>query len=137
MTAGNVIVADNVTKLHRLNNVLYREDVLYLIGIAGAMSDVYKILDFLATGAAPDSGFEHDVGAVIVGARFIYHLEPDTTHLMRYKRDTFLVEGSGGPFALSAMRLGLDAKAAVEHAKKMDIYSGGKVKVISGEFKYD
>jgi hypothetical protein len=35
--------------------------------------------------------------------------------------------GSGGNFALSAMRLGMSAKDAVKHAKRIDCYTGGKV----------
>ena len=38
--------------------------------------------------------------------------------------------GSGGDFALSAMRLGLSAEEAVEHAKTLDCYTGGEVRVM-------
>lgn len=41
--------------------------------------------------------------------------------------------GSGGDFALSAMRLGLSAKEAVEHAKTLDCYTGGEVHVMELE----
>lgn len=41
--------------------------------------------------------------------------------------------GSGGDFALSAMRLGLSAKEAVEHAKTLDCYTGGNVNVMELE----
>lgn len=41
--------------------------------------------------------------------------------------------GSGGKFALSAMRLGLGAKEAVEHAKTLDCYTGGEVHVMELE----
>lgn len=41
--------------------------------------------------------------------------------------------GSGGNFALSAMRLGLSAKEAVEHAKTLDCYTGGEVHVMELE----
>ena len=41
--------------------------------------------------------------------------------------------GSGGDFALSAMRLGLGAKEAVEHAKTLDCYTGGEVHVMELE----
>ena len=38
--------------------------------------------------------------------------------------------GSGCKFALSAMKLGLSAKDAVSHAKTLDCYTGGKVRVM-------
>jgi ATP-dependent protease HslVU (ClpYQ) peptidase subunit len=39
--------------------------------------------------------------------------------------------GSGSSFAISAMKIGLNAKEAVEHAKCFDIYTGGDVNVVN------
>lgn len=41
----------------------------------------------------------------------------------------FFAIGSGAAYALSAMELGLSAPAAVEHAAKFDIYTGGEITV--------
>jgi ATP-dependent protease HslVU (ClpYQ) peptidase subunit len=35
--------------------------------------------------------------------------------------------GSGSSFAMSGMKLGLNAVAAVEHAKCLDVHTGGKI----------
>lgn len=48
----------------------------------------------------------------------------------------FLSIGSGMPFALSAMNLGLNATQAVKHAMKFDIYSGGVIQSIKIGNKY-
>jgi hypothetical protein len=39
--------------------------------------------------------------------------------------------GSGSSFAMSAMKLGLNATEAVDHAKSLDIYTGGYVHVVN------
>lgn len=130
VTAGTMIVTDEGTKLYRINDVPYKNDLIIAMGVSGALSDVEKIINFIKTGFEPKDEFNHYVGAILVGLDYVYALEPDSSHLIQYKRSIKLTEGSGGPFALSAMRLGLSAKDAVKHAIKMDTASGGKVKAL-------
>lgn len=130
VTAGTMIVTDEGTKLYRINDVPYKNDLIIAMGVSGALSDVDKIINFIIGGFEPREEFAHYVGAILVGLEYVYSLEPDSSHLIQYKRHIKLTEGSGGPFALSAMKLGLGAKDAVKHAIKMDSACGGKVKVL-------
>ena len=55
----------------------------------------------------------------------------DKGELWREPIDCNHASGSGGVFAMSAMVMGMSAKDAVSHAKKLDIYSGGLVRTFN------
>lgn len=69
------------------------------------------------------------MSGIIIGENFAYAIEKEEGYLIKYDRSCKLVCGSGGNFALSAMRLRLNAVSAVKHAIKLDVYSGGKIQI--------
>lgn len=133
LTCSGNLTSDNYNKIHKLNNVEYLGDKLLVIGVSGTASDVLKLIkhmedkDYLATALA------HDVHAILVGEKYLYELYPDDVHMIRYDKSMKLAVGSGGDIAQSAMALGLNAKEAVKHAIKMNVFCGGRVRVWENE----
>lgn len=70
----------------------------------------------------PDLPWGH---ALIALAGCIYSVGADFSVTASGEFDSI---GSGSPFAMTAMHLGKTAKAAVEIAKELDLYTGGTVK---------
>lgn len=72
-----------------------------------------------------------EANALAYDGGHVYMVGVNEDAIMWKQRMTYSTAlGSGSKFALSAMRLGLDAKEAVEHAKTLDCYTGGEVNVM-------
>ncbi len=129
---GN-ITSDKYNKIFPLKEVDYLGDSLMAIGMAGSVSEWDKILGYLLNNLFPftDETISHDVGAIIIGEKYCYELEMNQGWFIRHNRKQFLASGSGMMYALSAMSLGLNSKAAVQHAIKHDVYCGGKIRCLS------
>jgi hypothetical protein len=120
---NGVIKSDNSEKHIEVGGVHY--------WICGVVSDEKLMIQAYQDGKVdrvPEcNAFVHDDGVTyrcgVDSEGFIWKEELDND-------DSF---GSGHPFALSAMRLGLNAKEAVEHAKTLDCYTGGEVNVMELE----
>jgi hypothetical protein len=71
---------------------------------------------------------EGEYTAYIITENNCYRVEDEG----RWYKDTakYWAMGSGSEFALSAMLIGKSAKEAVKHACKLDVYSGGKIRVM-------
>lgn len=122
-TSGNVIASDSDQKMVEVNGVKFWlcgsvADERLLIGMRfGEKSEVIPEANAFAL-----DGYE--LFLVGVNDEALLWKQP-----LRYDKAL----GSGGDFALSAMRLGLNAKEAVEHAKTLDCYTGGEVHVMELE----
>lgn len=130
-TAGGDIVTDNTIKIYcfKKENVGYMGDRLLALAVAGACKDVDKlIVHMLNNGLGTDSEIKHDVAGIIIGEANAYSLEFDSNWLIRYPKKTLLAEGSGGVWALSALRLGKNSKEAVKHAIANSTSCGGKIR---------
>lgn len=129
-TQDSDIVSDNIQKLYHLNNLDYVIDKLIAIGVSGALADVDKIMHYLHSEDFPAADICHEIGAIIIGKKFAYYLEPGSGYLIRCSRKHKLALGSGGAFGRSAMLLGLNAKEAVKHAIKLNAACGGRVQTM-------
>lgn len=128
--SNSMIITDTTNKLNKLVGVSYKDDILLWMGSAGSCSDIEKVVAYLHSEDFPYGQITHESWAIIVGKKRLYKLEENTGWLISYDKHTKLAMGSGQPFAMSAMGLGLTAKEAVKHAIKFDCYSGGKVRSI-------
>ena len=122
-TSGNVITSDTDKKMIEVNGVKF--------WLCGSVADERLLIDMYfgeksevipETNAFAWDGDE--LFLVGVNDEALLWKQP-----LRYDKAL----GSGGDFALSAMRLGMDAKEAVEHAKTLDCYTGGEVHVMELE----
>lgn len=122
-TSGNVIASDSDQKMIEVNGVKF--------WLAGSVADERLLIDMYfgeKSEVIPEANaFAWDgENLFLVGVN-------DEALLWRQPLRYDKALGSGGDFALSAMRLGLSAKEAVEHAKKLDCYTGGEVHVMELE----
>lgn len=122
--------------------------------VCGYIRKIFKLDDGRIMAAAGQSPYSHAVVAwlnggekptikdgdrieVIVIAKGGAAIEYDEK-LLPYPASAPWASGSGGRFALSAMRLGYGAVDAVFHACDLDVCSGGKVEhfdFVSGEIR--
>jgi ATP-dependent protease HslVU (ClpYQ) peptidase subunit len=112
LSSQNDILSDNVTKL-------FNVDIDYLQHIC---SDRFLNQDIT-----------HELYGIAVGKKLVYHITGSTDYLIRYPRDTKLVDGSGGTFARAALELGKNAKAAVKLSIKLNSSCGGRIQTINCE----
>ena len=116
-TSNGVISCDEVQKMKEVKGVKF--------WLAGSVCDEDLIIDMYfgaKSDVVPESfglAFDGD-NAYLIGSS-------DDAVFWKQKLEYDKSVGSGGDFALSAMRLGLGAKDAVEHAKTLDVYTGGEV----------
>jgi 20S proteasome alpha/beta subunit len=118
ITAGDMIVSDKRTKVHRLRDGS-------LMAWAGAVQDAELLLRAMRnTSSAPHPKLQ-DISAL--------HLRVDGS-LWEYEGEAWVKQdpgyyatGSGSPYAFAAMDAGATAKEAIRIAIKRDANSGGKV----------
>lgn len=119
-TSGNVIASDSDQKMTEVNGVKF--------WLCGSVVDE-RLLINMYFGEKSEVIPEADAIAWDDGELFLVGVNDEALlWKMPLRYDKAL--GSGGDFALSAMRLGLGAKKAVEHAKTLDCYTGGEVHVM-------
>ncbi len=132
MTEGNIITTDSAQKLYKLHKVTYFYDELYYFAMAGRVSHIEQLLDALHSKnfheMEEDEGLQ--IAGIIIGRDYGYYLEWESFSLVRVDRRTPMVGGSGGPYAASAMKFGLDARAAVKHSMRFDSATGGRIKTV-------
>ena len=122
-TSGGVIVTDENQKMTEVNGVKF--------WLCGPIADEQLIIDMYF---GKKSKLIPEGNALAFDGENVYMVGVNEDAIMwkqRMNHSTAL--GSGRNFALSAMRLGLGAKEAVEHAKMLDCYTGGEVHVMELE----
>jgi len=133
VTTESHLVTDSADKMVVFQEgIPYRGDTLIGIGMAGAVIDFDKVIDILQDEkfGTPASNFEYDVSGVVIGKKYVYEMEENSSYLIPYDRSQKLACGSGRPFALAAMHLGKNSVKAVEVAIALDCGCGGKVRLI-------
>jgi ATP-dependent protease HslVU (ClpYQ) peptidase subunit len=118
ITAGDMIVSDKRTKVHRLRDGS-------LVAWSGSVQDAELLLRAMRkTSNAPHPKLQ-DISAL--------HLRTDGS-LYEYEGEAWVKQdpgpyatGSGAPYALAAMDAGASAREAVKIAIKRDANSGGRV----------
>lgn len=126
ITAGDMIVSDKRTKVHRLRDGS-------LMAWAGSVQDAELLLQAMRRTAKPAEKHPklEDISAL--------HLRTDGT-LWEYEGEAWVKQdlgyyatGSGSPYAFAAMDAGASAKDAVRIAIKRDANSGGRVQSLKLE----
>lgn len=123
-TNNGVIITDNERKMHKT-------DVGIFI-FTGIKADQERYVDFYRGNNKQEFIPECNAYLIEDGELFYTGISKEG-EFWKERMDCNHASGSGGNFALSAMRLGLGAKEAVEHAKTLDCYSGGEVHVMELE----
>jgi ATP-dependent protease HslVU (ClpYQ) peptidase subunit len=118
ITAGDMIVSDKRTKVHRMRDGS-------LVAWAGAVQDAELLLRAMRKTSNDPHPKLQDISAL--------HLRVDGS-LWEYEGEAWVKQdpgyyatGSGSPYAFAAMDAGASAKDAVRIAIKRDANSGGKV----------
>lgn len=119
-TSGNLITSDESEKMTKVDDVKF--------WICGSIADEQLLIDMYF---GEKSEVIPEANAIVFdeGEVFLIGVNDDALIWKQPLRSDRAI-GSGGDFAMSAMRLGLSAKEAVEHAKTLDCYTGGKVRVM-------
>lgn len=129
MTCGGDITTDKTNKIHPLkSSVSYLGDELLVMGYSGVCADVFKLLEHLQSSEFYKKDIDHGINALIIGRKHLYELEKGRSHMIQFPKNTKLAVGSGKPFAVSALSLGMNSIEAVKHAIKHNIYCGGLVR---------
>ena len=131
-TWDSYLISNNTQKIYEFKKeIAYIGDTLLAIALAGASSSTDLYLAYLHSDDFPANRVEHNAGGIIVGKYNVYQFEPGQGYLIRYPRKTKLGCGSGEPFVVSAMSMGMRAVEAVKHAMKFDMNSGGKIRSVT------
>lgn len=122
-TSGGLITSDESEKMTEVNGVKF--------WLAGSIADERLLIDMYF---GEKSKIIPEANAIVFdeGEVFLIGVNDDALIWKQPLRSDRSI-GSGGDFAMSAMRLGLSAKEAVEHAKTLDCYTGGEVHVMELE----
>lgn len=146
MSRGGIISSDSIKKTRVITTVLRGEVQEVIIGGAGSWGNIYAIIEWMkfndvfdidpelcrptfpTTGEEPGN-LDHDVFFITQGGE-LYHLDP-FCRPAPYQAP--FAEGSGFPFAQTALTLGQNAVEAVRTAMKMDSGSGGQITVFDVE----
>ncbi len=127
-TAHSFLVSDTTKKIYLITkDIYYVGDKLLAIAMAGVSSHTDLVLAYLCSQDFPHSGIEHEAHGILVGEKNVYTIEPNEGFLITFPRRQSLAIGSGGDFALSAIKLGLTPEQAIKHAMQFDMATGGKV----------
>jgi ATP-dependent protease HslVU (ClpYQ) peptidase subunit len=126
--SGTTIVDDRHKKIFKISGE-YEGDSLLAIGLSGVVSQWGYVIQQLKSGEPFDQ--DHEVSAIVIGKLYSYNVEAGQRFLGQYSKKIQLVVGSGQDFALSAMRLGLNAEQAVKHTIKHDASCGGRLQTWS------
>ncbi len=134
VTSDSALISDNYHKIIKLDNVNYFGDDLLYAGISGRLADRDYLVAYLHSEEFSNSNDcrsdHHDLSAIIVGKQRVYSLDMGCIWLISYPKKTKLASGTGRPYALSAMGLGLNAINAVKHTCKFDLACGGKIRSV-------
>ena len=115
-TSGGIIISDEAQKRYEINGVYF--------WMCGAICDYQLFFD---------AYFGKEINLVpecdaIVYDNGEFYLAGVSNEAVPWKQplSNNMAIGSGSQFAISAMKLGMNAKEAIEHAKTLDVYSGGE-----------
>ena len=121
-TSNGIIVEDTKQKMKIINGVRF--------WFTGTISDQRAFIEMYF--GAKCGEFTPECNAYVYDNELFYCGVTERGELWKEPVDcNHASVGSGGLFALSGMLTGMTAKQSVEHAKKLDIYSGGKVRVFN------
>lgn len=134
MTCGNIITALSVKKIFPITvNFRGVEEKIVFAG-SGAFSTIVSVVEWLKQGNDPYSFDPEQVRPICEKGEvdFMFVTQDQQIHtmeceLMPYNGEAPWGGGSGFPFAMMGMRMGLNAVQSVFEAMKHDSGSGGNV----------
>lgn len=131
-TAGGMITNKNTQKIFPMKMVANGLEVNGVLAGAGSFEAICLIKKHLETYDLFDAEFVPELEPESAGVLVI--LETGEVYILEHKLVPMTQEvpcsiGSGSPYAQAAMVVGKSAPAAVEVAKELDCFSGGKVRV--------
>lgn len=134
ITASARLITDKYNKLEKLNNIKYKDDELLYLGMSGTVIDKDYYIAILEQDkfTIDRKTGEHELAGIIVGKKYVYKFEQGSCWLIKYNKKTKLAAGSGSPYAISGMTLGLDAVQACRHATLLDTSCGGRINSVKG-----
>ncbi len=137
---SGLIITDKAKKVYDLRKkkghkfLIYGERVL-AVAFCGSASLIAGYIYHALNGELDTlrlGGLSHDdMGGIAITKDSAYRFSSVAPNFVRYSLDDPLADGSGLPYALSAMHLGFSAEGAVEHAKTLDSGSGGAVQSVA------
>lgn len=122
-TCQDTIVSNSIKKVYKKDGVIY--------AFAGVLEHCEDLAMFIS-GESDNVGRDSIDGNVVTidkDGEIRIHWIQDGVYDSGKKTPPFAI-GSGGDYALSAMKLGLTSRQAVDHAKKIDLHTGGKITTI-------
>lgn len=131
VSIGDMISSEDVTKVFLGNGIQVKgEDV-----IAWALAGQFDVKDTIQDWLLAEASFtelNETIGDINYAIIVITTKEAYVTYsgAVGWVPIGPLAEGSGAPYATSAMKLGCSATRAVHHAKELDIYTGGTIRYI-------
>jgi ATP-dependent protease HslVU (ClpYQ) peptidase subunit len=140
-TGDGMIVGRAEKKLHELAITINGKKTRAVIGCSGNVINITALLHWLSSGGDffrrdPEDLFSifgihpdpqnASIGIVIVTKEGEFWLV--TEEMVPFSASLPLAAGSGTPFAMTAMSMGVDAVAAVNKAIEFDSNSGGKLR---------
>lgn len=131
-TAGGMITGKQVQKIFPLNLIANGTNVRGVFAGAGCFETLMLVKnhleanDLFESELVPEIEPESFGGLVVLETGEVYCLEQK---LVPMPHEVPCSIGSGSPFAMAAMVSGKAAPAAVDVAKDLDCYSGGKTQV--------
>lgn len=137
---GKVMAADSqctmgdskcldIQKIYRIKDMI--------VGFSGGWNAITRVRGWIEDGMDPDDRPETngdvDCLLVIPGRTVMILIDVDDKPVFVENIHNLAAIGTGGGIALGAMMAGANAEKAVDLAKEVDLYSGGKTRVINSE----
>ncbi|MEE8208061.1 MAG: hypothetical protein V3T88_03785 [Nitrosomonadaceae bacterium] len=124
-TAGNKLGSDDKVKIVMDGKSIVRGSKVICYTLCGRADLYVRIGDWIKEGCPVTEEFkEMEFGVLIITEDAVYDYGEGSHDI--YQIEGIECLGSGGEFAHSAIMFGKNAIEAVQHAAKIDIYSGGK-----------
>jgi len=129
LTTDDGYVVDRTFKKIRHISTDLRGERTIAYAVAGDMEAFYPVKHWINGGCESRLPRDLDFQGLIVTKTKVYLFSSKTKdHL--YETKNIAALGTGAPFLISAMTLGLNAKESIKHAIKLDTQSGGKIRSI-------
>lgn len=117
-TSNGVIITDSTQKMTVIDGVRF--------WFTGTVTDQRAFIGMYF--GAKCGEFTPECGAYVYDEELFYCGVTEQGELWKEPVDCNHASGSGGNFAMSGMVMGMTARQSVQHAKRLDVYSGGRVR---------
>lgn len=125
MCGGNIKMQDDRVKIFEVHGAEVRGSEVICFAASGQADMATILVDWIKEGCPVTDVFKEDnFSMIIVTEEACFTYGQGANDLLEIECDESM--GSGGDFALTAMHMGKDAKAAVAVAAGMDVFSGGQ-----------